>query len=88
MTELDHIHAELRELREQGADTQATAARIEERLANFTHAAGERARKNSDRVDAVDGRVGKLEQWRWVLVGAWVCLPIAWTVFQALQGQK
>src|SRR6187551_84315 len=54
MTELDRVFDELAALREQTADTAATAARIEERIANFTHAAEERARKHSDRLKAIE----------------------------------
>lgn len=87
MTELDRVFNELAALREQISDTQSCAARVEERIALFTAAAAERASKHSGNVAKLDSRLSKLETWRWLLVGAWLAVPVAWAVFQEVKGR-
>lgn len=54
MTELDRVYTELRDLREQAADTQVIAARTEERIADFILRAEDRQQKQSERLKAVE----------------------------------
>lgn len=90
----DRIFDELAALREGVSDVHAVAARVEERVGAFMTHADERGRKHSDRLKAleeetatvvqvreVDTRLKSIEVWRWVLVGAWLAVPVSWVVF-------
>jgi len=88
MTDMDRLFEEMVGLRNEVREVGETAARTEERVAAFTSHHEERARKHSDRVEKVEARASSLEKWRWVLAGAWVSIPVAWAVFQALNGER
>ena len=77
----DRIFDELRGLRDSVSDVHAVAARVEERVSGFAEHHEERSRKQSANVKALDIRIGKIETWRWVLVGAWLAVPASWAVF-------
>lgn len=82
----DRIEAELVGLRNEMRDGREDIGELKGMVSQFMQHHEDRARRTSDRVKSIEVRTSGLEKWRWVLAGAWVSIPVAWAVFQALQG--